>query len=76
MGILKRRYKNTPRQKHNALQLQYNLNFPYCPKTYRNLLSVNRHLYRNSVAITSGEIYYYYLLIAGKYVDIFVQEIP
>ena len=33
-------------RKHNPLQHHYNLYCPYCPKTYRDLGSINRHIYK------------------------------
>ena len=33
-------------RKHNELQLRYNLNSPYCRKTYRDLGAINRHRYK------------------------------
>ena len=33
-------------KKHNQLQLHSNLNCPYCPKSYIDLGSLNRHLYK------------------------------
>ena len=62
-------------RKRNALQLRYNFNYPYFPKTYRDVGSANRHIYKKPCCAYIEENIYYYLSIGQKYGHIFAQEI-
>ena len=40
-------------RKHNELLRHYDLRCPFCPKSYKDLGSINRHKYKNNNARTS-----------------------
>ena len=45
-------------RKQNPPQLHYNLNYPYFPKTYKDVGSLIRHIYKNFDVITVKKIYF------------------
>ena len=44
--------KTHPERKRSELQLHYNLKCPCYPKTYRDMGSINRHLYKKCAVTT------------------------